>query len=238
MSPTLHKALVPLTVMLIDLQATPPAVIATHRAGLGASGVSLNKQGNLVLVANRNEATVSVFTVEGKVLTPAGKVKLGDEKSGPSHVIFTPDGKSALVTRDGDNTLSMLGIEGAKVEACKRDFAAGLRPYGADISPDGRTLAVVIHNGSGKAKESPFYNPQGQLLLCRVEGLKPHRITQAPLGRWSQGIAFSRHGTTILVQNMLEQDIRAFRFDGAALTDTGQRIKLSGGGAALRTAKY
>ena len=87
MSPTLHKALVPLTVMLIDLQATPPAVIATHRAGLGASGVSFNKQGNLVLVANRNEATVSVFTVEGKVLTPARKVKLGDEKSCPSHVI-------------------------------------------------------------------------------------------------------------------------------------------------------
>jgi len=37
---------------------------------------------------------------------------------------------------------------------------------------------------------------------------------------------------------MLEKDIQVFRFDGSALTDTGQRIPLNGGGAALRTAKY
>jgi hypothetical protein len=29
-----------------------------------------------------------------------------------------------------------------------------------------------------------------------------------------------------------------FRLDGTTLTDTGQSIKLNGGGAAMRTAKY
>jgi hypothetical protein len=52
------------------------------------------------------------------------------------------------------------------------------------------------------------------------------------------GIALARDGATILVQNMLEKDIQVFRFDGSKLEDTGQRIKLSGGGAAIRTAKY
>lgn len=275
------------TLTVIDLQAKPPVVIATLKAGLGAAGVSFNKQGTLVLVANRSEGSVSVFTVAGKTLSPAGSVKLGDDKSGPSHVVFTPDGKTALVTRDGDSTLSLLAIDGAKVESAKRDFAAGLRPYGVDISPDGRiavvanigrnlgdadtvsvidlqakpprvvetvtvgptpegiqlspdgkTVAVVIHNGSGKAKESPFYNPNGLLLLYRVDGFKLTKIAQAPIGRWSQGIAFSRDGATILVQNMLERDIQVFHFDGTQLSDTGQRIKLSGGGAALRTAKF
>ncbi len=275
------------TLSVIDLKASPPIVIATLKAGLGASGVSFNKQGTLVLVANRNEGSVSVFTVAGKALTPAGSVKLGDDKSGPSHVVFAPDGKTALVTRDGDSTLSLLAIDGAKVESAKRDFAAGLRPYGVDISPDGRiavvanigrnlgdadtvsvidlqakpprvvetvtvgttpegiqlspdgkTVAVVIHNGSGKAKESPFYNPNGLLLLYRVEGFKLTKVAQAPIGRWSQGIAFSRDGATILVHNMLERDIQVFRFDGSQLSDTGQRIKLSGGGAAIRTAKF
>jgi DNA-binding beta-propeller fold protein YncE len=275
------------TLSVIDLKASPPAVIATLKAGLGASGVSFNKLGTLALVANRNEGTVSVFTVSGKTLTPAGTVKLGDDKSGPSHVMFTPDGRNALVTRDGDNTLSLLTVDGSKVESAKRDFAAGLRPYGLDIAPDGRlavvanigrnlgdadtvsvidmtarpvrvvetvtvgptpegiqlspdgkTLAVVIHNGSGKAKESPLYNPNGQLLLYRVEGFKLVKFAQAPIGRWSQGIAFSRDGTTILVQNMLEQDIQVFRLDGSTLSDTGQRIKLNGGGAAIRTAKF
>ena len=275
------------TLTVIDLQAKPPAVIATLKAGLGAAGVSFNKQGTLVLVANRSEGSLSVFTVAGKTLSPAGNVKLGDDKSGPSHVVFTPDGKTALVTRDGDSTLSLLAIDGAKVESAKRDFAAGLRPYGVDIAPDGRiavvanigrnlgdadtvsvidlqakpprvvetvtvgptpegiqlspdgkTLAVVIHNGSGKAKESPFYNANGLLLLYRVDGFKLTKIAQAPIGRWSQGIAFSRDGATILVQNMLERDIQVFHFDGTQLSDTGQRIKLSGGGAALRTAKF
>jgi DNA-binding beta-propeller fold protein YncE len=272
---------------VIDLKATPPKVIATLEAGLGAAGVSFNKQGTLALVANRNEGTVSVFTVAGKVVTAAGKVKLGEPNSGPSHVIFTPDGKRALVTRDGDNVLSLLAIDGSTVQSANRDFAAGLRPYGADmapdgsfavvanigrnlgdadtvsvidlnakpprtvetvtvgptpegiqLSPDGKTLAVVIHNGSGKAKESPFYNPNGLLLLYRVDNLKLTKVAQAPIGRWSQGIAFSRDGKTILVQNMLERDIQVFRFDGGNLTDTGQRIPLNGGGAAIRTAKY
>jgi DNA-binding beta-propeller fold protein YncE len=275
------------TLSVIDLKASPPAVIATLKAGAGASGVSFNKQGTLVLVANRNEGTVSVFTVAGKTLTPAGKVSLGDASSGPSHVVFTPDGKRALVTRDGDSVLSMLAIDGSKVESAKRDFTAGIRPYGADMSPDGRfavianigrnqgdadtvslidltakpvrvvdtvtvgptpegiqlspdgkTLAVVIHDGSGKAKESPFYNEHGKLVLFRVDGWTLVRVAQAPIGHWSQGIAFSRDGATILVQNMLEKDIQVFRFDGTTLEDTGQRIKLSGGGAAIRTAKY
>ncbi len=275
------------TLSVIDLKASPPAVIATLKAGLGAAGVSFNKQGNLVLVANRNAGTVSVFTVAGKVLTEAGTVKLGDDKSGPSHVVFTPDGRTALVTRDGDHTLSLLAIDGAKVEPAKRDFAAGLRPYGADISsdgavavvanigrgmgdadtislidmraspprvvetatvgptpeaillsPDGKTVAVVIHNGSARVPGTAFYNPNGLLLLYRVEGHKLSKIAQAPIGRWSQGVAFSKDGATILVQNMVERDIQVFRFDGSALTDTGQRIKLNGGGAAIRTAKF
>ena len=37
---------------------------------------------------------------------------------------------------------------------------------------------------------------------------------------------------------MLEKDIQGFRLDGTTLTDTGQRIKLNGGGAAMRTAKW
>jgi DNA-binding beta-propeller fold protein YncE len=274
------------TLTVIDLKASTPVVIATLKAGLGASGVSINKQGTLALVANRNEGTVSVFTIAGKTLTPAGKVKLGEPTSGPSHVVITPDGKTALVTRDGDSVLSLLTIDGDKV-ASVRDFSAGLRPYGVDMSPDGRFavvanigrnqgdadtislidmtakpvrvvetvtaaptpegiqlspdgkfVMVVAHNGSGKAKESPFYSANGLLIVFRVDGLKLVKVTQAPIGHWSQGIAFSRDGSTILVQNMLEHEIQVFHFDGKKLEDSGQRIKINGGPAAIRTAKY
>ena len=56
------------------------------------------------------------------------------------------------------------------------------------------------------------------------------------MARLARAPAQRRH--TILIQNMLEKDIQVFRLDASTLTDTGQRIKLSGGGAAMRTAKY
>jgi DNA-binding beta-propeller fold protein YncE len=57
---------------VIDLKASPPVVLATLTAGKGASGVAINRAGTLALVANRNEGTVSVFTIAGKSVTPAG----------------------------------------------------------------------------------------------------------------------------------------------------------------------
>ena len=85
---------------VVDLRANPPQVIATLEAGKGAAGVSINRQGNLALVANRSEGTVSVYSIHGRTVTPAGKLTLGDEKTGVSHAAITPDGKMALVSRD------------------------------------------------------------------------------------------------------------------------------------------
>jgi len=113
---------------VVDLRANPPQVIATLEAGKGAAGVSINRQGNLALVANRSEGTVSVYSIHGRTVTPAGKVTLGDEKTGVSHAAITPDGKMALVSRDGDDRISVLSIEGTKVEHTKRDLNAGLGP--------------------------------------------------------------------------------------------------------------
>jgi hypothetical protein len=269
---------------VIDLKANPPVVLATLEAGAGASGVSINRAGTLALVANRNEGTVSVFSINGKTVAAAGKVKLGDEKSGPCHAVFTPDGKSALVTRDGDHVLSMLKIDGDKVENANRDFGVGIRPYGIDISPDGsiavvanigrntgdsetvslidmrmnpprvvdtisvgptpegirmspdgRTIAVVTHNGSAKPKGTPFHTPAGRLVMLRAEGGKLTRFADASIGTWSQGAAFSRDGKTVLVQNTVEKDLQVFKLDGDKLTDTGVRIKMDGGPVAIRT---
>jgi DNA-binding beta-propeller fold protein YncE len=117
-------------------------VIATLEAGAGAAGLSINRQGTLALVANRAEGTVSVFTISGKTVTPAGKVTVGDAKAGVSHVAIAPDGKSALVSRDGDDRISVLKIDGTKVEYTKRDMYAGLRPYGLDIASTGAYAAA------------------------------------------------------------------------------------------------
>jgi len=247
--------------------------------------VSINRAGTLALVANRSEGTVSVFSIAGNTLTPVGKVSLGDDKSGPSHVAITPDGKTALVTRDGDSKISVLSIDGNKVEHTKRDISAGLRPYGlvihpngkvavvanigtssgdADtvslidieakparvvqtvtvgqtpegiaLSPDGAFLAVGVANGSNKAKNNPFFNDYGLVKVLSVKGNELVPLTEAKVGHWCQGLAWSKGNRTLLVQCMVEKEIMVLNFDGKELKPAGS-IKLNAGPAGIRTAE-
>jgi DNA-binding beta-propeller fold protein YncE len=179
---------------VIDLKTKPPAVIATLEAGLGAAGVSINNAGTLALVANRSEGTVSAFTVSGNKLTPAGKIQLGDSKSGPSHVAFTPDGKSALVTRDGDNRVSILTVDGNKVEDSKAFMVGGIRPYSLEISPKG-DVAVFSNQGGG----------QGDIDVINVIDLKakpPRIVDTISVGQTPEGVGMSSDGKYIAVTVM------------------------------------
>jgi DNA-binding beta-propeller fold protein YncE len=110
---------------VIDLKSSPPAVVQTLEVGTGPAGVSFSPDGKLVLVANRGAGTVSILTVSGKTLAPAGTIDFGNPKAGPSHVAFTPDGKHALVTRDGDHRISLLSVDGSKVEDTKKFMVGG-----------------------------------------------------------------------------------------------------------------
>ncbi len=272
-------------VTVIDLKANPPKVIATLEAGQGPSGVSVNKQGTLALVANRLEGTVSIFSINGKTVKNAGSITVGNAASALGHVCFTPDGKRALVTRDGDNTVTILAIDGEKVTLAGRDIRVGQRPYPVDItadgnvaitgnvgnsngdidtigvidlkaaparlvdviavgqtpegmkiSPDGKWCAVACNEGSNKSKSSPFYHDQGKLILFRIDGTKLTRVADAPIGHWTQGIAFSNDGKTIAVTAMVEKELEIFQFDGSTLKNTGHPVQLPGGPAAIRTA--
>lgn len=77
-------------VQVLDLRATPPRVTQVVEGGLGPSGVSVNRAGNLVLMANRNAGTVSVFRCADGALAPVSTVTVGDAASSPAHVQFTP----------------------------------------------------------------------------------------------------------------------------------------------------
>jgi DNA-binding beta-propeller fold protein YncE len=269
-------------VSVIDLKASPPLVRATLHAGRQPSGVSINPAGTLALVANRADGTVSVFRVAGKDVTAAGTVDLGARDSGPSLVVFTPDGKRALVTRNTDSVVSLLEIEGDKVTYARHDVIAGLKPYGIEVTPDGRTalvanigagttggtdtvsvidltatphtvnhvsvgpvpeglaispdgryLALTVMNGSNAPPSSPFFHDHGLLRIFRIEGASLRPLTDANIGQWCQGVAWHPDSRSLLVQCMVERQIRAFRFDGTRLTP-GAPIAVDAGPAGLR----
>ena len=272
-------------VSVIDLKATPPAVIATLEAGLGPAGISINRAGTLALIANRNDGTVSIFTVSGKTLTAAGKIDFDNPRSGPSSVAFSPDGKMALVSRDGDHKISILSIDGNKVEDTKRMLTGGFRPYAIQVSPkgdvavvvnqggnagdidtinvidlkgkaprivrtldvgqivedlafsnDGNYVAVTAQDGSARAPSHPFYNDNGLVVVFSVNGTNLTKVAEARVGKWNQGVVWSRDGKTLLAQNMAENALSILSFDGKSLKVMGE-IKVTGGPAGLRTAE-
>ncbi len=173
-------------VTVIDLKASPPAVIATLDAGAAPSGLSINPTGTLALVANRNDGTVSIFTISGKTLTPAGKLDFGNPKSGPSHVAFLPDGKHALVSRDGDHRISLLSVDGSTVTDTKQFMVAGFRPYSIAVSPKG-DVAVLTNQGGGQGDNDAItvidlkQNPPRVVDTISVEQI-PEGITMSPDG--------------------------------------------------------
>jgi DNA-binding beta-propeller fold protein YncE len=181
-------------ISVIDLKASPPAVVATVESGAGAAGVAINRAGNLALVANRSEGTVSVFTISGKTLTPAGKIQLGDKTSGPSAVAFTPDGKTALVSRDGDHKISVLTVDGNKVEHSKRDINAGLRPYPLDISARG-DVAVVGNIGIGQGDADTAS-------LIDLQANPPRVVDTVTVGQTPEGLKMSPDGRYVAVTAM------------------------------------
>jgi len=187
LDPTDPKKLVPDNrISVIDLKASPPAVIATLEAGLGPAGISINRAGTLALVANRNEGTVSIFNISGKTLSQAGKVNLGDAKSGPSSVAFSPDGKAALVTRDGDHKISVLSIDGNKVEDSKVVMTGGFRPYAIQVSPRGEI--AIVGNQGGNTGDVDTIN------VIDLRGKTPHIIRTLDVGQVVEGLAFSNDG--------------------------------------------
>src|SRR6195952_3240503 len=135
-------------VSVIDLKSSPPKVVQSTAAGLGATQVRVSPDGTLALIANRAEGTVSVFTVKDKRLTDAGKVDTGNKASLPSAVAFLKDGKTALLTRSGDNQTSVLHIDGTNVTIDPRPITTAISPYTMDINAAG-TLAAVATMGRG-----------------------------------------------------------------------------------------
>jgi DNA-binding beta-propeller fold protein YncE len=133
---------------VIDLTSDPPTKIGECEAGLQPSGMSITPNGELALVANRADGTVSVLAIDGRDVRRIAQVTIGTVDSKVSHVAVTPDGKRALATRQSDNAVALLEIDGRNVTYTGRDMTVGLMPYSLDITADGR-VAIVGNGGGG-----------------------------------------------------------------------------------------
>jgi len=177
---------------VIDLTASPPAVIATIQTGKQPSGMAINRAGNLALVANRADNSVSVLSISGKTVAVVGTVALAPADAPsqqPSAVAITPDGKRALVAKATANKVALLEIDGTTVTYKGYDMITGLFPYNVQITADG-TLGLVNHDGNAGIAD-------GQVSTVAVIDLTldpPREVDQVVVGDGPEGLAVSPTG--------------------------------------------
>ena len=174
-------------VSVIDLsRPSKPRLLETAQSGAGASGVTMNRAENLVLVAAKMEDAIIVLRLAGKKLTRIGRVDLG-KGAAPTDVVFAPDGRHAYVVAQAVSKIMELSVEGAKVTLTGQDVATGRMPYGAAVTPDGDWL---INTNLGGALQGEDHT--GTLTMV---DLKSHRLAvSVPAGRVTEHVTLSPDG--------------------------------------------
>src|SRR5262249_20728901 len=118
-------------VHVIDLKASPPKATGAVTVGKQPSGLSINTAGDLALVANREDKSISVLSIKGTDVKVIDTLAMGDTVA---HATFTPDGKRALVVKFPAHKVSLLDVNGDKVTYSKLDLPAGLWPYNVAVA--------------------------------------------------------------------------------------------------------
>ncbi len=173
-------------IYVIDLKASPPKQIATIEGGKQPSGLAINKKGDLALVANRADSSISVLSIAGKEVKLVSSVPMGDSVA---TVAITPDGKHAIAVKNTVNKVAWLDIDGQKVTYNKYDMIVGNFPYNVDITPDGK-IAIVNNNGNAGAADGNV----DTVAIVDLEAMPPRVIDFVVVGDGPEGLAISPKG--------------------------------------------
>jgi DNA-binding beta-propeller fold protein YncE len=176
-------------VFLVDLKANPPSVIGTIDVGKQPSGMAISSKGDLALVANRADGTISVLSIRGKDVLVVDTVTVGAPADQVSAVAITPDGKHALAAKAAANKVALLTIDGQKVSYDKRDLPTGIFPYNVAVTPDGK-LALTVDNGNAGGSDGNAKT----VSVIDLEANPPRVIDHVTVGDSPEGLAISPKG--------------------------------------------
>jgi DNA-binding beta-propeller fold protein YncE len=188
-------------VQVVDLAASPPALLAKVDAGAHTNGLSINRDGTLLLAA-AHDGTVKVFTIDGKTLKLVDSVKVGEKRL--SGISFTHDGKAAIVSLRDENGAAVLDIDGTSVKLSKERIATGVNPYAVDVSSDGK-WAVIGNTGIG----GRIVADADVVTLVDVSARPFRAVQQISVPSSPEGVAIAPDGKWIAVQSMAGSNLTA-----------------------------
>src|SRR5215470_12282250 len=132
-------------IQVVDLESSPPKLIAKLDVGAHTNGMAINRAGNLALAAGHDGA-VKVLVIDGKNVKMTDSIKVGDKRL--SGISLTHDGKAAIVALRDENGAAVLDVDGTTVKLSKERLSTGVNPYAVDVSSDGK-WAIIGNTGAG-----------------------------------------------------------------------------------------
>jgi DNA-binding beta-propeller fold protein YncE len=200
--------------------------------------VAISPDGKFALATNDGDHRLTLLTINGTTVTATRDFYAGLK---PYSIDIAANGRFAVVGNLGFglgdlDTISLIDLE-TQPPRVVDTVTVGISTEGVKVSPDSTVALAVVQNGSNKPAEFAYRSPNSKLVILKIEGKTLKKVAEAPTGGWAQGAAFSGDGKQILVGVMAEKRIDVFQWNGTALTDTGTKIPLGGGSAAIRTAE-
>jgi DNA-binding beta-propeller fold protein YncE len=188
-------------VQVVDLSASPPALVGKVDAGAHTNGLSINREGTLLLAAG-HDGTVKIFAIDGKTVKLLDSVKVGEKRL--SGISFTSDGKSAIVSLRDENGAAVLDVDGTSVKLSKERIATGVNPYAIDVSSDGK-WAVIGNTGVG----GRIVADADIVTLVDVSKRPFRAVQQISVPSTPEGVAISPDGKWIVVSSMAGSNLTA-----------------------------
>jgi DNA-binding beta-propeller fold protein YncE len=181
-------------IQIVDIEASPPRMIAKLDVGAHTNGLSINRDGTLLLAAG-HDGTVKVLAIEGKNVRMLDQVKVADKRL--SGISFTHDGKAAIVAQRDENGAAVLSVDGTSVKLTKERVSTGVNPYAVDISSDGK-WAVIGCTGTG----GRIVADADVVTLVDVSARPFRAAQQISVPSTPEGVAISPDGRWIAVSSM------------------------------------
>ncbi len=179
---------------IVDIETSPPKLIAKVDVGAHPNGLAINRDGTLLLAASHDGA-VKVLTIDGKNVKMIDQVKVGEKRL--AGISFTHDGKAAIVALRDENGAAVLSVEGTAVKLTNERLSTGVNPYAVDVSSDGK-WAVIGNTGVGNR----IVDDADVVTLVDVSKRPFRTVQQISVPATPEGIAISPDGRYIVVQSM------------------------------------
>jgi len=186
---------------IVDLESSPPKLIAKVDVGGHPNGLTINRDGTLLLAA-AHDGTVKVLAIDGKDVKPLDQVKVADKRL--AGIAFMPDGKSAIVALRDENGAVVLGVDGTTVKPTKEKLSTGVNPYAIDVSSDGH-WAVIGNTGVG----GRIVADADVVTLVDVSKRPFRTVQQISVPATPEGLAISPDGRWIVVSSMAGSNLTA-----------------------------